>query len=213
MDWNSIIPSLIGVLGGGTVGAILMYKLGSRKQDVNEFTSIISEYKNLMEKQDIRFIALEKKVSSLEERHEKNQHLIGKYEKEVSDLRNQLLIFEGSHIDLPLPMWMKDTKGTMIFLNDYYEDALLAPMSHSMRDYLGKNDYAIWPKDIAEKSISNDKAVMRTKKSLRTVETLSDGSGGVYYADVLRYPRKLNNNIIGVSGIILKTSKDKEELM
>lgn len=205
MTTTEIVSGICALLGAGGIGSFATFRLGNRKQNTNDFSTIIEKYEGLYSKLENKVEVLEKKVEDLTERE-------AKYKEEVAKLRNQLLIFEGSHIDLPLPMWMKDAKGDMIFINSYYEDAFLLPRGKTIRDYVGFNDYAVWNKEIADAFVKHDKEIARTKQSKRYIEALEDENGATYYVEVLKYPRMLNNVIIGISGIILKTAKTKESL-
>jgi len=205
MTTAEIITGVGALLSGGVIGAVLSFKLGTRKQDTSEFSVLIGEYKKLYDKQEARLNALEIEVADLKDKE-------SKYKDEVSKLRTQLMIFEGSHLDLPLPMWMKDTDGEMIFLNSYYEDEFLSPRGFCMKDYLGKNDYSVWTPEVAKSFIAHDKEIVKRKQSRRFIEKLERADGEKYYAEVLKYPRMLDNRIIGISGIILKTAETKEEL-
>ena len=205
MDYNNIITVLITTIGAGGIGAFLTYKLGNRKQNQSDFSGVVQEYKDLVETYKKDVADLSKKVDLLIiDLREK--------EKEITELRHQLLIFESSHVDIPLAMWMKDTNGKMIFLNSHYEDIFLLPRGFRMSDYIGKDDYSVWSAEIAKGFIRNDKQVMFSKKHIRKIEEIEDGEGVVYYAEILKYPRKLNNSVIGISGIILRTAKTKDEL-
>lgn len=205
MEWTVIIQGIGAALAGGAVGAFLTYKLGVRKQKSSEFEILLNERKQITKDLTERIEKLEVQIEAFREREAASK-------QEIQNLRHQLLMFESSHTDIPLPIWMKDTEGKMIFLNDHYEDMFLLPRGYTIHDYIGKNDYAVWSPEIAKAFISNDKQVIRTKKFVRKIEAIEDATGKIYYADLLKYPRKLQNKVIGISGIILRTAETKEEL-
>lgn len=205
MDITTIIVAIVSSIFGGGIGVFFTYKINSRKQGVSEFQALLNERKEIQIDLKNRVAVLEKEVRDL-------QGQLKDRDTEVQTLRHQLMIFESSHIDIPLPVWMKDTDGKMVFLNNVYEDMFLLPRGYSIKDYLGKNDFSVWSEDIALAFIKNDKEVMRTKKHIRRIEQLEDANGNKYYADLLKYPRKFNNTVIGISGIVLRTAETKEEL-
>ena len=204
MNWDLIITGLGSALAA-ILASFLVFKGNERKQHSSEFQELMDRYKLMVDK-------LEAKVDSLsaemeEVRKEKvEQNLL------ILNLKNQLLIFESSHVDIPLPMWMKDVNGKMIFVNSFYEDQLLIPRGYNTRDYIGFTDHAVWPKETADQYSTNDKRVLKTKRSHRTIESFEESDGVLLFMDVLKYPRMLNRNVIGVSGIILRTSYNKIDL-
>lgn len=205
MDYTQIILGIVSALFGGGIGAYFTFKINTRKAKTSEFQILLDERREVTS-------ALTHRIKELEDDREKDRFKISELEKEVQTLRHQLMIFESSHIDIPLPVWMKDTEGKMVFLNDVYEKEFLLPRGYSINDYLGKNDYSVWPEEIADAFIKNDKEVMRTKQHIRKIEMLQDAKGNHYYADLLKYPRKFNNTVIGISGVVLRTANTKEEL-
>lgn len=205
MDWGSIILGIVSALFGGGIGAYWTFRISSRKEDTNEFKVLLEERKAITSELRDRVSQLENEVIKLRNEREEDK-------EEIRTLRHQLVVFESSHVDIPLAMWMKDTDGKMVFLNSIYEELFLSPRGYSMNDYLGKNDYAVWPNEIAKAFMANDKKVIRTKKHQTVIEELVDNDGGKCYVEVIKYPRKLNNVVIGISGIVIRKSKNRKEL-
>lgn len=192
--YEIIVPISTALLGGG-MGAYFTFRLGGRKQDQSDFTTLVKEYKELYDvsKQELSF--LKKEVDHLRMRFNKK-------DKEVSELRNQLMIFESSHADVPVPLWLKDVNGTMLFLNQEYESLLLHPVGKTMDDYIGKTDIEVWGKETGDKFLRNDNEVIRKRKPVEFTE-IWKGNDCVYEGRVIKYPRFLGKTVIGVGGIIL----------
>ena len=164
METKSILITVFSSVFGGGLAAYLTYKLGNRKQQEAEFVSVVKEYKELVMgyKNDVDNLRQEVKNLSLG-MHEK--------EKEITQLRNQLMIFESSHSDVPIPIWLKDTSGKMLFVNPEYERALLQPINKSAKDYIGNTDVKVWGEKVSKQFREHDKKVMMLKKPIEFEET------------------------------------------
>jgi hypothetical protein len=202
---NSELLKILGIIfGAGGLGGFLTYKLGNRKQDNSEFISVVTEYKQLVEGYKAEVGELRKEVLSL-------KTFLDKKHDEVVHLRNQLMIFESSHVDIPVPMWLKDTKGVMLFLNEEYERLILHPSGKTSKEYIGHTDFDVWPKEVARLFTSNDKEVMRKKKPVEFVETWAGQNDVVFEGRLLKFPRFLNRNtVIGIGGIIMEIKEVKK---
>jgi PAS domain-containing protein len=206
MSISPEIKYILSAIIGGGLASFLTFRLNLKKQRLTEFQELIAEYKIMRNDMQQRILEIESELSRVKEVESRQR-------EEIITLRNQLNLFESSHIDIPLPMWMKDTEGKMLFLNSQYEDTFLIPRGYNMSDYIGYKDHAVWSKQIADEFVKNDAKVIRTKKPNKTIELLESVTGEAYWAEVLKYPRTINNKVIGISGIILRTSSSKDKLL
>ena len=201
---NELLKILGIIFGAGGMGAFLSYKLGNRKQDGSEFSAVVQEYKDLLEGYKKEVVQLRKDVDGLKE-------LFKEKHDEVIALRNQLMIFESSHVDIPVPIWLKDTNGVMLFLNEEYERKILQPIGKTMDDYIGKKDSDVWGDITGKMFTDNDKKVMRLKKPVQFIETWEGLNGDVFQGVLIKYPRFLNNKtVIGIGGLIMNIKKVKK---
>tara|TARA_Y100000034_G_scaffold29728_1_gene36141 strand:+ start:20233 stop:20865 length:633 start_codon:yes stop_codon:yes gene_type:complete len=205
MDWTLIITTVVSAICGGGIATYFNYRINNRKEDTNEFSTIINEYKRLLDSDKVEIARLSSEVSDLKERDVQKT-------LEIQNLKHQLIIFESSHIDIPLPCWLKDTSGKVVFLNKEYESTFLIPRGYTTEDYIGKNDFAVWDEESARGMIKNDKEVVRTKRSCKSIEQLIDADGEVLYVEVLKYPRKFKNTVVGIGGLVLRKSYDYDKL-
>lgn len=204
MDWTLIITGLISALAGGGLASYFNYRLGHKKENTNEFSILLEQYK-LLRKDDTEEInSLKNRIKELED---KDLELM----LEIQSLKHQLMFFESSHLDIPLPNWLKDTSGKMLFLNKDYEELFLKPRGFSANDYIGQNDFSVWEDEVAKHFIQNDRQVIRTKKPYKWVEEI-EIDGKPLYLEVFEYPRKFKDVIIGIGGIVLRVSNEKFEL-
>ena len=198
MDWTLIITGLISALAGGGLASYFNYKLGSKKENTNEFTLLLEQYK-LLRKSDMEEMqGLKARIKELEDKDLERR-------LEIQGLKHQLMVYESSHLDIPLPNWLKDTSGRVLFINKDYEDMFLVPRGYTMSDYVGFDDYSVWDEKFAKKIIQSDREVIRTKKPTTYIEEI-DLNGRTLYVEVLKYPRKFKDVVIGIGGIVLRQS-------
>lgn len=204
MDLTTTITGIATALIGGGIGSLLTYKLGNRKQDESEFSSLMREYKDLLKEAKASAEELKLRVDDLEKDVRNLTKSVNQKDKEIQHLRNQLIIFESSHSDVPVPIWLKDTNGIMLFLNKEYEDKILKPINKTSDDYIGETDFKIHPPNVAKEFRKHDRRVMTQKKPIRFKERWVGVDGQWYEGDVIKYPRFLNRNtVIGIGGLII----------
>jgi len=206
MSIITVATALGSALLGTGLGALLTFKLGNRKQDESEFVSIVNEYKGLMEGYKMEVDSLRKEVVNIQLNLNKTNLSLLASDKEITNLRNQLMIFESANADVPVPIWLKDTQGIMLFVNEEYERSLLQPINKTSEDYIGFTDSNVWSKKIAKQFQAHDKEVMRKKVSVEFTETWEGNNGITFEGRVLKYPRFMGGarkTVIGVGGIIL----------
>lgn len=205
-DWTPIIVAL---LGGGLFGTIFAYLLGNRKQNKDEFVVLISTYKAMVEDLKTEFRDERDKMQMLLDSHaaelSKLNMLIHQRDKEINDLRNQLMIFESSHNNVPVPIWLKDTSGKILFINKEYEEKILNPINKTADDYLYHYDIDVWGPEICKTFLQNDKKVMKSKQAEEVIEEWTGPNGIMMVGRVIKYPRFAGRDtVIGIGGIIVQ---------
>jgi len=204
---TEVIVKLLGALGiGGAMGAIISGYFGNKnkqvdasvedkKTDIDATDRLVGHWETMLKPLRDRIIFLEK---DREVERDSKLRLI----HEVASLKNKLMVFESSHFDLPLPMWMKDVKGRMIFMNDSCQELILEPLGLKIEDYLGKTDVEFWGEEYGAQFSRTDNKVLRSKKPLDAIHTILDSNKEETSVMVLKYPRFHGNEIIGVGGLI-----------
>jgi len=211
---DSMIATIAAALFSGGAASFLTYKLGNRKQDETEFSSLIKVYKDLLDSNKETLKECGIRLDDLERTVENLKTDVHRKDKEIQHLRNQLLIFESSHSDVPVPIWLKDTNGIMLFLNDEYEKAILRPINKTKEDYIGETDFKIFSSDVASTFRKNDRRVQTQKKPIRFKEKWEGVNGTWYEGDVIKYPRFLNRDtVIGIGGIIINIKEIDEAIL
>lgn len=146
----------------------------------------------------------EERVTREKERYEM-QTRIFQLENQLIALRNKIILLESAHMDSPLPMWLKDTDGTMLALNKPYETLILKPIGKTTEDYIGKNDLEFWGDTIGKIYMDNDEWVMENKKVWKGIEPLRI-KGKMDEIVVFKYPRYSSKILIGTAGIAVPKS-------
>jgi len=196
MEIGSTIIGIISAIAGGGLGSFFTYKTNASKQNSSEFEILVQEYKDIVSALKIEVTALRTEVDDV-------KLILEHRNKEIVNLRNQLIIFESSHSDVPVPIWLKDTNGKMLFLNPDYEQKILVPLAKTSEDYIGKTDYEVWDKKTSDQFKRHDREVMRKKVPVRFIERWKGQNGVVLEGELIKYPRFLNKTIVGIGGIII----------
>lgn len=86
----------------------------------------------------------------------------------------------------PAVAWMKDAQGRYVYVNGTLQEVYkLAPA-----DILGKTDFDILPKEVAEELVANDKAVLSSGVAQQTIERIPKPSGEINPWQVWKFPFK-----------------------
>lgn len=85
-----------------------------------------------------------------------------------------------------VPMWCKDATGKITYLNDAYEQVCLSPRGYSRGDYLHKNDFAVWPADIAAQFRAHDREVVRKGIDIKVKERVEIEPGIIVEMTVIK---------------------------
>lgn len=142
----------------------------------------------------------------LRREQELNADTINNLQNRLNKQELHLITLDSSHFNHPWPSWIKDVEGNIIFINKSYEEIFLKPRGFSRFDYVGKTDYAVWPKEIADAFSENDRTVKRTKERWEGIEKVgTNGSSEDYW--IIKYPIIYNREVIGVAGMSVPVNK------
>lgn len=100
---------------------------------------------------------------------------------------------------VPLPAWVKDKNGMMLYINEHYTRAY----GVSPQDYIGRTDAEVWGRETAERFRANDLAVMESGLPYYAVEPVHNVvTGRQQFLDVLKFPLLLDGSLLGIAGIV-----------
>ncbi len=96
---------------------------------------------------------------------------------------------------LPLNLVIKDQHGRRIFANQYY----LKTHHKSLEEILGKDDFELFPEELARKYLADDQEILRTGEVLHHVEEIVLPVVGRRWIERIKGPaRDADGHIIGV---------------
>lgn len=186
MDWSTI---LVGALG---LGSGLVSYFASRKTNQAAAEATIGEaWAKISTEQ-------KKQIKELKESDARRQEL----EKDLIRLRSKVEMLESTTFYLPIPMWLKDRRGEMLFVNDAYEKVFLLPNGLTKSDYIGKNDVEVWGEKIGKQYQKNDRRVMLTGQMLDKLETTIIDGEEIDFR-IIKYQLKNGGVVIGIAGIAI----------
>lgn len=113
-------------------------------------------------------------------------------------LRQSATLFQSLIESLPQNVFSKDVEGRFIFANNAY----LKSEDKAIEDILGKTDYDLYPRELAEKYRADDRYVIENRQIFETVEEYFPLRGNKSYVHVLKAPLfDEYGNVRGVMGI------------
>jgi len=102
-------------------------------------------------------------------------------------------------------IWIKDMKGKYISVNQNF--AKLCNMKEEQ--IVGKTDYDLFPKDLADKFKKQEAKVIRLKKNLDFVDSINDRYGSSWY-EIIRFPLvSEEGTITGIAGFAMDITRRK----
>ncbi|GIW79785.1 MAG: hypothetical protein KatS3mg105_1592 [Gemmatales bacterium] len=124
-------------------------------------------------------------------------------------LRHSEALYHSLVETLPQNIFRKDRQGRVTFGNQRYCNTL----NCKLEDLLGKTDYDLFPKELADKYVQDDQRVLQEGVILETVEDHVLPNGEKLYVQVVKAPiRDSEGKIIGTQGIFWDvTARKKSE--
>lgn len=121
--------------------------------------------------------------------------------KQITDNQNAILN------NIPYWTWLKDTEGKYILVNKEYAKA----KNLTIENFVGKTDYDLYPKEIAEMYIKEDMEIMKSKKRITVKESKVVFDGKQKYFETAIQPFfDSSGNVIGTVGIAKDITEKKE---
>jgi PAS domain S-box-containing protein len=119
--------------------------------------------------------------------------------KNVSQERRMAEIQEKAILDNITDMaWLKDRDSKFIAVNEPFAKAC----GSSIEDIIGKQDLDVWPREVAEKYIADDKEVMLSGKRKVVTEPLFSIDGQMSWIETIKTPIfNDKKEVIGTTGI------------
>lgn len=120
------------------------------------------------------------RTTQLSEANDNLQQTNKDIEREIADHKQseianvRLLLRQRAILDnLPMMAWLKDTESRLEMVNEPYAKAC----GHSVEECIGKTDLELFPQDLAEKYIVDDREVCISGKKKHIEESISTADG------------------------------------
>lgn len=115
-------------------------------------------------------------------------------------LRDSERLYQSLVDTLPLHIFRKDNDGRFVFANRFFCEN----MNYTPAQLLGKNDFDLFPKDLAEKYQKDDLFVKENGGVFEVIEDILDASGRSSSVHVLKTQvRDADGTLLGVQGIAM----------
>jgi PAS domain S-box-containing protein len=118
-----------------------------------------------------------------------------KKERELSRTRRMLSALIDNVPDIA---WIKDAEGRFVIVNEAYSRAVNMPIA----EMIGKTDFDVWRRELAENYRADDSAVMAAGLRTRIEEPYVAADGRVHFVETIKTPLKDDNGeVVGTVGI------------
>jgi two-component system, NarL family, sensor histidine kinase UhpB len=128
--------------------------------------------------------------------------------KRMEQALNEFRYRQKSILDnIPDIAWLKDTENRYVVVNKAF--SLACGMEPQM--VIGKTDFDIWPRNLAEKYWLDDREIMQTGQGKHLQQPLVDGGGNSQWRDIIKTPiLDSKGRITGTAGISRDITAHKE---
>jgi hypothetical protein len=199
------IEVIVAIISSGSIGAFVTFLLSLKKDKRDDYTTIISTYRDEFSRQAT-------KINELEGLCKQYSALIQSNTAQINALKLSLekfTLLEPAQHSLPLPFWIKDNDGTMLHFNDAFVEIVLKPNKIKPEDYLGKTDIQMWGEEHGKVYYETD--IKAKREGILAVTENLYINGDVHPMLVIKYAIKLGSVVIGVAGLAINKQiiKDK----
>ena len=141
------------------------------------------------------------RVVQLQEDMESDRQHLHKFADELAAFNHRLRKSDVSMRAImdnsPYMAWLKDTEGRYIKVNKTYVDYA---RQKDVQQIIGKTDFDLWPKELAEKYRASDAEVMASRQRKHIEEPSLDG-GKVHWVETFKTPViDENGHVLGTTG-------------
>ena len=122
-----------------------------------------------------------------------------------NSLKQNMIIFSRNYESFPLPIWQKVKRGNEFiiqYINPEYVNKFGHNFNNNQYALIGKNNFAIFPKKIAQLYYENDVAVSITGKIRESIEESLDKDGNIIKLRVLKWRDITDNKDTLVNGMV-----------
>lgn len=197
------LGSIFTFVGGFIIAYMTKYLPSSKKQNSDDFKLLIetyqTQYKNIVEE-----------VKAYKQKEQECLDRYSQLEEQLLRLQSNMTLMRASSPNIPIPMWVKDTNGTMLALNDEYERAFLMPKGKRREDYIGRKDDDLWGAELAKQFRSDDRLAIAQDEPIVILEPIQIGEDeDLRFYNIIKYPNKIGDLVVTVGGIAFPVPRKK----
>jgi len=120
-------------------------------------------------------------------------------------LRDSEAIYASLVESLPMCILRKDLEGRLVYVNQRY----CKELKMEAKDLLGKTDYDLFPRRLAEKYLADDREIMRRGGIFETVEEHKPPGQASFKVRVIKTPvYDSKGQVVGVQGMFWRVSEE-----
>lgn len=122
-------------------------------------------------------------------------------------LKNNMIIFNRNYEGFPLPVWQKVKRGNEFIIQYVNPSYLDLDGVNDLYDIIGKNNFELFTKKMAQRYYENDIAVAITGNKLETYDEFIEVDGTVIKLKVLKWREIRENKDTLIYGMIKEIIK------
>lgn len=122
-----------------------------------------------------------------------------------NNLKRNMVLFNRNYENLPLPIWQKVKRGNKFiiqYINPVYVNFFGHDFNFDKYEIIGKDNFELFPKRIAQMYYENDIAVSVFGERLESIEDFEDGSGKKVKLKVVKWRDIKDNKDTLVYGMV-----------
>ena len=151
------------------------------------------------------------RVVQLQEELELDRQHLHKFADELATFNQRLRKSDVSMRAIldnsPYMTWLKDAEGRYIKINKTYFEYF---RHKGIQQIIGKTDYDLWPKELAEESRAVDVEVMASRQQKRIEESFLDGNT-IHWLEIFKTPViDENSKVLGTTGFARDITERKQ---
>lgn len=128
---------------------------------------------------------------------------ISTQKRQEEKLRDSEAIYASLVESLPMCIFRKDFEGRVVYVNQRY----CKELKMEAKDLLGKTDYDLFPRRLADKYIADDHEIMRRGGIFETVEEHKPPGQAMFQVRVIKTPvYDSKGRVVGVQGMFWRVS-------
>lgn len=152
------------------------------------------------------------RIRNLEQENLELRARVSLLELENHTLLHNIAMLENTHQELPLPIWLKDTDGTLLAINRACEDTFFRPVGIAAKDVIGKKDYDFWKEGLVDSFKKYDELAIKRKAPINVIQAIQMKGGRIENWRIIKYPRMVGGTVVGVTGIAIPEEKNGQKV-